>query len=512
LGTAAEAPFDVAVDDAGLIYITCIYTSAIRVYTRDGTLVNSLSPTIDNQQVLYRSIDIDGAGNLYVSTPELQKVVKISPTGEYLQSFGQQNLEPPARLSSFVESAQVDSAGNVYLADKLKGIIYQFDAAGSWIGVVGPFFIPEALKVGDDGLLYVGMPFGAGFVALEPSTPVEAAALPEGPYKLRLRATDRAGHSAETTIALEVERTLPEAKITSPVSGAAVSGIVAVSGRATDAHFARFELWRATPGHVRDPVSLSWSETLGNQVLIGAAHTTAVESGPLGMWDTAGIAAGTYALLLKVYDAAGNLSQARTDVSVGASTETLAVALTAPVANTALVAGGSVDVRGSIAIAGGVLDQYVVGYGQGTAPQGWVEISRGYTAPSGAGTLAVWDTTGLAQGDYTLLVRAVSMLGRAAEARVPVRVSAGPVVAVMSPAQGAAVAGTIEILGTVWDEDLSGYTLERGAGTNPSAWDQIASSSLPVASGVIFRWDTAGLNGEYSFRLRATDAAIGFLT
>jgi hypothetical protein len=356
-------------------------------------------------------------------------------------------------------------------------------------------------------MFYVGMPFQAGFVTLASSWPVEAMALSPGDYSLRLSATDLAGHGAETTVAVAVERTAPEAEISAPVSGSAVSGIVAIAGRATDEHFARYELWRARPDQVRDPVTLIWSEMLVDRTMIGAAQTTAIESGLLGTWDTGGLTSGTYALLLKVYDAAGNVSEARADVSVGAAAETLTVTLTAPAANAALVAGGSVDVRGSIGITGGVLDHYEIGYGPGTAPHSWVEISRGYTMPGAVGTLCDWDTTGLAQGDYTLLVRAISMTGQEAQVGVPVRVSAAPLVAVMSPAQGAAVAAVVDILGTVWDEDLAGYTLERGAGTSPPSWEQIASSTLPVVAGVLFRWDTAGLNGDYTFQLRATDAA-----
>jgi subtilisin family serine protease len=67
--------------------------------------------------------------------------------------------------------------------------------------------------------------------------------------------------------------------------------------------------------------------------------------------------------------------------------------------------------------------------------------------------------------------------------------------------------GTVEITGSAYGEDFSGYAVEFGVGREPTEWTDITSSSAPVRSGLLAQWDTSGLNGYYTIRLR-----IGKLT
>ncbi len=84
-----------------------------------------------------------------------------------------------------------------------------------------------------------------------------------------------------------------------------------------------------------------------------------------------------------------------------------------------------------------------------------------------------------------------------------------PVAAITSPAQDATVSGTVTLSGTASDAStFNHYTLEYGAGTYPQTWTAIGTNpyTSPVTAGTLGSWDTSGLGGIYTVRLRVYDA------
>jgi hypothetical protein len=81
------------------------------------------------------------------------------------------------------------------------------------------------------------------------------------------------------------------ASIKSPASGAAVSGVVTISGRAASTDF---DSYRLEFGAGASPSE--WA--------VIAQSTTVVDDGALGMWDTSALAPGQYTLRLVVKDRA----------------------------------------------------------------------------------------------------------------------------------------------------------------------------------------------------------------
>ncbi len=58
----------------------------------------------------------------------------------------------------------------------------------------------------------------------------ETTALPDGPAVLTATATDRAGNTASDSLTVTVDNTPPTVAVTTPPSGATVSGVVTVTG------------------------------------------------------------------------------------------------------------------------------------------------------------------------------------------------------------------------------------------------------------------------------------------
>jgi subtilisin family serine protease len=62
--------------------------------------------------------------------------------------------------------------------------------------------------------------------------------------------------------------------------------------------------------------------------------------------------------------------------------------------------------------------------------------------------------------------------------------------------------GDVEISGLADGLGFSNHILEYGEGDYPSDWNIIHESSMPITNGVLAKWNTLGLSGRYTLRLR----------
>jgi len=74
---------------------------------------------------------------------------------------------------------------------------------------------------------------------------------------------------------------------------------------------------------------------------------------------------------------------------------------------------------------------------------------------------------------------------------------------ITSPLNNESVSGSVDIYGIADGNEFTGYTLEYGEGRTPESWTEINSSGAPVSGGYLYTWDTSGLNGIYSIRLKS---------
>lgn len=93
-----------------------------------------------------------------------------------------------------------------------------------------------------------------------------------------------------------IEECQAKARILAPVSGATVSGIVQIEGTASLGDFVRYELAVAPNG------TQGWGSIGGGQ--------QQVVNGQLGVWDSASVADGAYAIRLRVVDITSNYCEA----------------------------------------------------------------------------------------------------------------------------------------------------------------------------------------------------------
>ena len=81
-----------------------------------------------------------------------------------------------------------------------------------------------------------------------------------------------------------------------------------------------------------------------------------------------------------------------------------------------------------------------------------------------------------------------------------------PTIQFIAPVQGDRVTEKINILGTVFDENGSGWNLHYGPGDNPTSWKLLGSGESNVFESALGEWDTTSrLWGRYSLRIEGTD-------
>ena len=184
------SPYGVAVDTAGNVYVADVGNNSIRKVSPVGvvsTLAGGLGPTnagsVDATGSAARfsapfGVAVDPNGNVYVADRDNYKIRKITPDGVVTSIAGLTNFisadtdgtGTAARFAQVVGVA-ADAAGNVYVVDSTNSTIRKVTAAGvvttlagltrsvgsaDGIGSVARFNSPQGIAVDSGGNLYVG--------------------------------------------------------------------------------------------------------------------------------------------------------------------------------------------------------------------------------------------------------------------------------------------------------------------------------------------------------------------
>jgi len=181
-GIAARfaAPYGVAVDGAGNVYVADTFNNRIRKITPAGvvtTIAGSTAGSVDGTGTAARfnfplGVAVDGAGNVYVADAANHRIRKIDPAGVVttLAGAGSGSADGTGTSALFnnPSGVAVDGAGNVYVADNLNNRIRKITStgavttlAGSTVGLVdgtgtaARFDGPRGVAVDGAGNVYV---------------------------------------------------------------------------------------------------------------------------------------------------------------------------------------------------------------------------------------------------------------------------------------------------------------------------------------------------------------------
>jgi len=266
----------------------------------------------------------------------------------------------------------------------------------------------------------------------------------------------------------------PSVAISSPVSGATLSGIVTVQVNATDnVGVARVELY-----------------------LDGSLAGRSDSSSASFSWDTTADSNGAHTLHAKAYDAAGNVGVSASDTVTVQNTlpDTTAPSVTilAPVSGSTVAGTTAVNISATDNVGVTTLELYVDGALAGTAPATSATFS--------------WDTKTAANGAHTLQAKACDAAGNIGTSTTvtvmvqnPVPDTTPPTVAITKPTAGTVVGKSTSV--SVVASDDAGVTrvvlLVDGK--------KYSTSSSPTPT---FTWNTSKLSrGPHTLQSVAYDAA-----
>ncbi|WP_224981916.1 Ig-like domain-containing protein [Geomonas agri] len=292
---------------------------------------------------------------------------------------------------------------------------------------------------------------------------------PSHSYSFAVTAYNSAGEeSAYSNVVTVAEMQAPTTAITYPSSSATVAGTVSVTADAAD------------------NVGVTKVEFYVN----GALQATIPSSPYVYSWDTSALTPGSYTLMTKAYDAAGNIGQSQSvTVNVANDLTAPSVSLTSP--------GNNMTVSGSVNIAASATDNV------GVSRVEFYLNNALLSATNMSPYAYTWDSKSVANGVYTLTAKAYDAAGNLGQSQIlTVNVSndlIAPSVSMASPLSGSTVNGTVTVTANASDNvGVSKVEFYR---------NNVLQTTVATAP-YSYNWDTKTVaNGSYTLTAKAYDAA-----
>ena len=117
------APTDVAVDDAGNVYVTCNDSNCIKVFDRDRSLVRTITNDGGHFHNPNGITALDGI--LYITDTDSNSVVKMTTSGEFLSRFSAGQLCNPCGIC-------LSSDGRIFVASEGNDRVSVFEPDGTF--------------------------------------------------------------------------------------------------------------------------------------------------------------------------------------------------------------------------------------------------------------------------------------------------------------------------------------------------------------------------------------------
>ncbi len=310
----------------------------------------------------------------------------------------------------------------------------------------------------------------------------KTASLPDGPYTLRLEATDLAGLTSSTTSTLILDGTPPVASIEFPREGDYVTHATPISGTVRDTNLDSWTL-EASPG--APATAYQWATI--------ATGSTEPHADLTAAWSPSG--SGPWTLRLTAKDKAGHATTALRGVVV----DTTPPAAPAGLADTVQV--GAAPATADVQLTWDANSEADLA--------GYRVLREGVLLTPTLLTVPGFTDPGRVDSLYHYTVLAVDRAGNASvPATLAVRVDlTPPVTTITSPPAGAHVSGSVDARGVAFSaDDFKEYRLFVGPGDGSSGLTLVRRATLPVSAGLLGSW-AGSIDGTYTFVLEAEDTS-----
>jgi len=300
----------------------------------------------------------------------------------------------------------------------------------------------------------------------------------DGDYTVRVTALDKAGGESAAQVVIHVDNHPPEIALALPEEGDFVREPFAVIGTVSDPFLREYTLQLAGSACA---TATNWSVLRTGSQSIQDGKIAALQTLP---------ADGVYCLRLAAEDFLSQASAQQVNFTIDTSRPA------PPLLAGSLEGSSDVSLRWQ-----GNGEPDLVGF----------NLYRNYVKINSA---LLHETEfldqGLEAGVYSYTVRAVDLAGwKSGDSnRMVFTVDLTPPEAMItSPRNGGRVGNYVDITGRAYSaEDFKEYRVFCGAGENPQSWQMLRKSPVPVAHGLLVRWDAINLaEGLYTIQLEAED-------
>ncbi len=288
------------------------------------------------------------------------------------------------------------------------------------------------------------------------------------------------------------------------LAGSDITGVADVPGGV-------FESFRLEYRPVSSPTA--WT------TIVNSMDSVPEPGGVLGTMSVGGLGEGLYLIRLSVESASGLKSTAEQVVWVSTDYDSLDWILArgniaAGDVSSADIVGGTACVFGTANDNNCAPDEYIVEFSE-AGTEDWMIVDPNFASYPGGRInelLADWNTAGVDDGAYDLRVTASNGCGDMKTVRRDAILidNTAPIALIDSPLNCDPFnpAGSIDIVGTAFDENIGGWSLAYTGG-DTNTWIPIASGVSNVTEGVIAPWDISSLRPcAYTIRLRVSDKAV----
>ncbi|MBC7947360.1 MAG: DUF4082 domain-containing protein [Chitinophagaceae bacterium] len=451
-------------------YIAITYDASQPQNNRFTIYVNGVDVTVRG--------DVSSTGTLPIINPTNVRIGANQPWGEYFTG----SVDEFRYYRRLLSAAEVQSDMNTPLAPDVTNPVVSLTApaAGTVSGTVNVnATATDNVNVAGVQFLLNGANLGAEDLVAPYTVPWNTTTAGNGNHTLTARARDAAGNNTTSTgVVVTVSNipdvTAPTVSITAPAAGN-ISATINVDANASD------------------NIGVVGVQFLLNGANLGTEDITAPYS---VSWNTLTTANGNYTLTARARDAAGNITVS-TGVAVNVNNDTQAptVSLTAPAAGNV---SGNVNVNANAADNFGVVGVQFLLNG---ANLGAEDLVAPYST--------TWNTTIIANGNYTLTARARDAAGNiTTSTAVAVTVNnidaIAPTVSITAPSAGT-VSGNLNVTANASDNiSVTGVQFKL-SGANLGAEDLTAPYSVS--------WDSRTVaNGSYTLTATARDGSGNITT
>ena len=302
--------------------------------------------------------------------------------------------------------------------------------------------------------------------------------IPDGIYTLSLYARDKAELTGETKVKVIIDNTPPEVSITLPEDGGYIKTAAEVRGTAFDTNMEKYTL-ELSEGNCS--AAFKWAPLKAGAVSVRDGSLALLQALPTD---------GDYCLKLSALDKVENRAETRSNIKID----------THPPAAPELT--GKLENNSSARLT----------WTQNSEPDvaGYDLYRDGLKINATLIPDATYLDRNQKEGVYVYTVKSVDFAGWESGPSNEVRLRidfTGPEARIRSPQDSSRVNGIIDIKGTAYsDDDFKEYRVYLGNGSNPSTWNLIRTSPVPIPYGVLAEWDTINLPaGENSIKLETED-------